>query len=179
MKEEKSKHDNIAYIDGQNLHIGTTSAESAWTVDLKRFRIYLAKKYDISKAYYYIGFTNDQNRSLYRYIQESGFVLVFKPHHETLASTKKGNVDADIIFDVMEMMYRSRTSFERVILVSGDGDYKKLVDFLIKEGAFEKVLFPELKRASSLYRQITRKYFDDLSKPEIRQKIQKRKGGLR
>ncbi len=62
---------------------------------------------------------------------------------------------------------------------TGDGDYKMLVDFLIEENRFEKVLFPNRKFASSLYKQISHIYFDDLSKTELRTKIGKRKGGLR
>jgi len=67
----------------------------------------------------------------------------------------------------------------KVILVSGDGDYKMLVDFLIEENKFEKILFPNQEKSSSLYKKITRKYFDDLSRDSIRHKIGKRKGGLR
>ncbi len=33
--------------------------------------------------------------------------------------------------------------------VSGDGDYRMLVDFLIKEKRFDKILFPDGKRRSS------------------------------
>jgi hypothetical protein len=47
--------ENIAFIDGQNLHIGTTKSKDPWVVDLLRFRIYLEKKYDVGKAYYFIG----------------------------------------------------------------------------------------------------------------------------
>jgi hypothetical protein len=75
---------NIAFIDGQNLHLGTTKLAKSWKVDLKRFRIYLEQKYEVSKAYYYLGFTNNEHHRLYKHIQESGFILEFKPHKETL-----------------------------------------------------------------------------------------------
>ena len=32
--------------------------------------------------------------------------------------------------------------FNKIILVSGDGDYKKLVDYLIGKDKFKKILFP-------------------------------------
>ncbi len=44
-----------------------------------------------------------------------------------------------------------REKFNKVVLVSGDGDYKQLVDFLIEENKLEKILFPDRKRASSSY----------------------------
>ena len=74
---------------------------------------------------------------------------------------KKGNVDSDIIFDIMKRIYQ-KESFDKIVLVSGDGDYKMLVDFLIKEGRFKKILFPNKNFASSLYKKITRVYFDYL-----------------
>jgi len=115
---------------------------------------------------------------LYEEIQSAGFILVFREHSSTMLGTKKGNVDCDIIFSIMKRLHR-KESFEKIVLVSGDGDYKMLVDFLIEEDTLEKVLFPKQRYASSLYKSITRKYFDDLSKDDIRQKIAKRKGGLR
>ena len=39
MKEEH----NLAFIDGQNLHLGTTLSESHWEINLYKFRIYLEK----------------------------------------------------------------------------------------------------------------------------------------
>ena len=44
--------------------------------------------------------------------------------------------------------------FDKIVLVSGDGDYKMIIDFLIEENHFEKILFPNRKYWSSLYKQI-------------------------
>lgn len=74
---------------------------------------------------------------------------------------KKGNVDSDIIFNIMKKIYK-KENFNKIILVSGDGDFKILVDFLIEENKFEKILFPNKKYASSLYKKLATKYFDYL-----------------
>ena len=76
-------------------------------------------------------------------------------------------------------MYLKET-FNKIVLVSGDGDYKMLVDFLIEENRFEKILFPDQKIASSLYKKIDLKYRADLNTEPIRRKIgkQKEKGSL-
>ena len=171
--------DNIAYIDGQNLFMGTTKRDPSWEVDLSKLRIYLDKKYHVEKAYYYLGYVQDGERfeSLYEEIQSAGFILVFREHNSAMLGKKKGNVDSVIIFSVMKRLYR-KEEFNRLILVSGDGDYKMLVDFLIEENKLEKVLFPDGKRASSLYKQITRQYFDDLSNEGVKKKIEKEKGAL-
>jgi uncharacterized LabA/DUF88 family protein len=171
---------NIAYVDGQNLYMGTTKRDPVWRVDLARFRVYLEQKYNVHRVYYYLGYVQEGNTAerLYEEVQTAGFILVFRQHTSAMLGEKKGNVDSDIIFSIMKRLYKHE-HFDKIVLVSGDGDYKTLVDFLIKEDKLEKVLFPKQRYASSLYKQITRRYFDDLSKEEIRQKIGKRKGGLR
>ena len=67
-----------------------------------------------------------------------------------------------------------KEKFEKVVLVSGDGDYKMLVDFLIEQKRFEKILFPNKKFASSLYKSISRTYFAYLGDTDVRSKIEKR-----
>jgi uncharacterized LabA/DUF88 family protein len=161
---------NIAFIDGQNLYMGAQSSDQVWKIDFFRFRKYLAEKYSVNQAYYYIGYVKDENKSLYEKIQKAGFILLFREHHMSMKGNKKGNVDSDIIFDVMKKLYKNNIS-HGVILVSGDGDFRQLVDFLIEENHFKKILFPNRKYASSLYKKISRKYFDHLDHPSIIKKI--------
>ena len=161
---------NIAFIDGQNLHLGTTSSDPSWKVDLKRFRVYLKEKYKVQKAYYFLGVADGNYNKLYEEIQSAGFVLVFRLHNTKMTGKKKGNIDVNLVFTVMEQLYKNKIT-DKVVLVSGDGDYKILVDFLIEENKFEKVLLPNFKKASSLYKKISRKYFADLSNPSIIKRI--------
>lgn len=165
---------NIAFIDGQNLYMGTAKKKTgAWKIDLGRFRVYLQKKYNVIKAYYFLGFVQEENQELYEEIQDAGFILIFKEHNTNMLGKKKGNVDSDIIFLSMKKIYK-KEDFKNVILVSGDGDYKPLVDFLIEEKRFEKILFPDRNRASSLYKKIGSLYFDSLDQIDIQKKIMKR-----
>ena len=160
--------------------MGTAKREDdPWHIDLTRFRIYLEQKYKVNKAYYFLGFVQNENHELYEEIQNAGFVLLFREHNPAMVGKKKGNVDSDIIFNIMKKLYK-REDFSKVVLVSGDGDYKLLVDFLIEENKFEKILFPNKKFASSLYKKIGSQYFDTLDTVGIRSKIQvkKEKGSL-
>jgi uncharacterized LabA/DUF88 family protein len=153
--------ENLAFVDGQNLYMGTMSDKPKWEIDLLKFRKYLTRKYNVQKAYYFLGFLDENHQSLYDKIQEAGFIIKFREHNSAMIGKKKGNVDSDIIFDVMKRMYKKEL-FDKLVLVSGDGDYKMLVDFLIEEGRFKKILFPNKEFASSLYKKITRVYFDYL-----------------
>lgn len=156
---EQQFKNNIAFVDGQNLYMGTRSDTPSWNLDLNRFREYLSRKYYVEKAYYFLGFLDERNQDLYESIQASGFILVFKRHSSAMLGEKKGNVDTDIVFHVMKKLYKKEFN-GKVVLVSGDGDYSHLVDFLIEEDRFLKILFPNKQYASSLYKKITRQYFD-------------------
>jgi len=174
MNKSKNSENNLAFIDGQNLYLGTRSEQPAWEVDLVRFRIYLSQKYKIQRAYYFFGFVNEKYQDLYDSIQEAGFILKFRKHNSAMMSKKKGNVDTDIVFDIMKKIYK-KEPFNKIVLVAGDGDYKMLVDFLIEESKFEKILFPNKQFASSLYKELPSKYYDYLN--NIKSKI--KKGPLR
>jgi len=167
---------NIAYIDGQNLYMGTAKSKPYWNIDLARLRVYLREKYDVARAYYYLGYVQDGlgYERLYETIQAAGFILVFREHNSAMLGKKKGNVDSDIIFAAMKGLYL-KENFNKIVLVSGDGDYKMLVDFLIEQARFERILFPNRKYSSSLYRKLEPKYYDSLDNPSVKAKIASKK----
>ncbi|MEK7644890.1 MAG: NYN domain-containing protein [Patescibacteria group bacterium] len=159
---------NIAFIDGQNLHFGTK--ETGWSIDHKRFRTYLLEKYHITEAYYFLGFISDNVGDLYDSLQKAGFILSFREHSAALKGSKKGNVDTDIVFSVMKQLVENEP-VKQIFIVSGDGDYIKLVDYLIGKKRFGKMLFPNRKFASSLYKKFGGEFFDYLEEPDVRAKI--------
>lgn len=167
---ENKKLNNIAFIDGQNLHLGTTLSDFPWKVNLYKFKIYLEKKYGVKEAYYYLGCIQEANQDIYSEIQKAGFILIFRQHNPAMLGKKKGNVDTDLVFGVMKYIYK-KNDFDKIILISGDGDYKLLVDFLIEENKFKKILFPNRKFASSLYKSLGGEFFDHLDSKDIKDKI--------
>lgn len=168
MGEKENKTPNVAFVDGQNLHLGTK--EKGWTVNHARLRTYLKDKYKVGEAYYFLGFVSENVQDLYDNLQKAGFILSFREHSSALKGKKKGNVDCDIIFAVMRKLVEQEP-FEKVYIVSGDGDYKKLVDFLVKKGRFGKMLFPNMEYASSLYKSLGGEFFANLGDPAVRAKI--------
>ncbi|MEK7669210.1 MAG: NYN domain-containing protein [Patescibacteria group bacterium] len=170
------KENNLAFIDGQNLHLGTT--QNNWKIDLYKFRIYLKDKYKVKEAYYFLGYISEEQQDLYNNLQKAGFIVLFKEHSPNLKAEKKGNVDTDIVFEIMKNLIDNK-DFDKVVLVSGDGDYKKVIDYLIKKDKFKKILFPNKKFASSLYKSLTVKFYDYLENIDIKSKIEyhkKKKG---
>lgn len=165
------KENNLAFIDGQNLYLGTK--QDGWFIDLSKLKIYLKDKYNIKEAYYFIGYLQEENNELYKEIQKSGFIVIFKDHNEYAVSRKKGNVDTDIVFEIMKNLIED-TDFDKIVLVSGDGDYKKLVDYLIEKERFKRILFPRGNKASSLYNKIDNKLKLSLDRQTVRQFIEKK-----
>jgi uncharacterized LabA/DUF88 family protein len=159
---------NIAYIDGQNLHLGITS--EWWNLDLARFRVFLKDRFHVDEAYYFLGCLTDDETDLYSHIQRAGFILVFREHSSLMLGKKKGNVDVDIVFEVMKKLYIWEDT-RKIVLVSWDGDYYKMVKFLISEGKLERIIFPN-KHHSSLYKVIRSRYGINLSLPDFRAKLE-------
>ena len=58
-----SRNNNLAFVDGQNLYLGTK--EENWSINLKKFRIYLKENYNVGEAYYFLGYVNENNEDLY------------------------------------------------------------------------------------------------------------------
>jgi uncharacterized LabA/DUF88 family protein len=165
---EEIKISNIAFVDGQNLHLGTK--ESGWAIDHVKFRRYLNEKYNVTEAYYYLGYISEDEQDLYNNLQKAGFILSFREHSSALKGSKKGNVDSDIVFGIMRKLVDNEP-FDKVFIVSGDGDYKKLVDYLVKKEKFGKMLFPNEEFASSLYKSLGSEFYDYLENEDVKAKI--------
>ena len=128
---------NVAYIDGANLHKAALQLE--WVLDYRRLRIWLTEKYGVSQAYLFIGFIS-KYKNLYTHLQEIGFTLVFKEVTHYGKGKVKGNCDAEIIVRAMKEAYENM--HEKAVLVSSDGDYAVLVSSLIEKHKFETILSP-------------------------------------
>jgi len=139
----QNKQNNFAFIDGQNLNLGIQSL--GWKISFKRFRKYLKEKHQVSVAYYFIGFT-PTNQTLYSSLQKSGYTLIFKPTIPDKKGRLKGNIDANLVLQAM-VDYKE---YDKAVLVSSDGDFYCLVDYLNKNGKLKIVLSPYRKTCSSL-----------------------------
>ncbi|MBI2103685.1 NYN domain-containing protein [Candidatus Woesebacteria bacterium] len=140
----KKAHIIYAFIDSQNLNLGVKS--QGWQLDFSRFRIYLKDKYKVSKAFLFIGYI-PKHQKLYKYLKRSGYILIFKPvlesNHRKLKP--KGNVDAELVLHTMIEF----PNYDSAVIVSGDGDFYCLVDYLKIKRKLEKLIVPN-KRYSSL-----------------------------
>ncbi len=148
-----------AFIDSQNLNLGILGC--GWKLDFGRFRVYLKDKYNVSKAYLFIGYVAG-NEALYTYLHQAGYVVIFKP---TLSSVDKegggytkGEVDAELVLHTMV----EYPNYDKAIVASGDGDFHCLVEYLVQQGKLGRILIPNRKKYSALLRRFRADYIDYL-----------------
>jgi uncharacterized LabA/DUF88 family protein len=139
---------NFAFIDSQNLNLAVR--DCGWKLDYRRLRNYLKDKYKVEKAFIFIGYVPG-NEALYTYLQQSNYVLIFK---STLLYKKggnavtKGNVDAELVLHAM-IEY---PNYEKALIISGDGDFHCIIEYLQGKDKLLGVITPNMKRYSALLR---------------------------
>ena len=140
-----------AFIDSQNLNLGTQ--KMGWKMDWRKFRDFLQVEYNVSKAFMFIGYIQG-NEDLYNQLHDSGYVIVLKPTVEhkstdenaTTQQTTKGNVDVELVLYSLKEM----SNYEKAIVVSGDGDFFSLVEYLEKKNRLAHVMAPNWQYSSLL-----------------------------
>lgn len=140
---------NYAFIDSQNLYLGIQS--EGWVLDYAKFRLYLKNKYKIERAFIFIG-KIEKNNDLYESLKRYGYELIFKPTVRYLDNgkeTSKGNVDAELVLHAAAIEYEN---YAKALIVSGDGDFTCLVEFLISKNKLLNILTPNRKYSSLLRR---------------------------
>ena len=151
---------NAAFIDAANLH--QAIKDLGWTLDYRKFRIFLKEKYHAGKAYLFIGFLETQ-QSLYARLQEYGYILIFRPTLRYKDGHTKGNCDADLVLKAMV----EYLNYEQAVIVTGEGYFYSLTDLLKREGKRPQVLIPNEARYSALLKKINEadaKYFSFVSR---------------
>jgi uncharacterized LabA/DUF88 family protein len=162
MPHMQTKPNNYAFIDSQNVNLAIR--DQGWVLDFSRFRTYLKDKYHISKAFIFIGYINT-NQNLYTSLQKDGFILVFKPTLNLPDGKAKGNVDAELVLHTM-IEY---PNYDKALLVSGDGDFYCLVEYLKRKGKLLNLMIPNRNRYSSLLRKFSQ---DIVSMNDLRGKLE-------
>lgn len=134
------------YIDGNNLYRG--ARELGHEIDYRKFRSWLRQKYHTSNAYLFIGLVPERVK-FYEHLQECDFILVFK-QTVSIGGTIKGNCDAELVLRATSDFYTK--AFDKCMLVTGDGDFGCLVEFLATNSVLAGVLAPDERKCSILLR---------------------------
>ncbi len=199
---------NYAFIDSQNLNVGTQ--KFGWKLDWAKFRKHLQTNYNVTHAYLFIGYV-PEFEAMYEQLHDQGYLIVLKPtfdmtrlrpaeapetSKQTLeaASTAnkvqkvskledktddkkvtKGNVDADLVLWTMKEL----PNYDRAVIVSGDGDFYSLVEYLDSQNRLLKLVAPNM-HYSKLYNKYE-SYIDrlDIHKHKLSYRLNNRKSTKR
>jgi uncharacterized LabA/DUF88 family protein len=124
------------FIDGSNLYAAARAL--GFDIDYKKLLEMFSQTGRMVRAYYYTALVEDQDyspiRPLVDWLDYNGYTMVTKPTKEyTDASGRrkiKGDMDIELAIDVMEMA----PHLDHIILFSGDGDFRRLVEAVQRRG---------------------------------------------
>lgn len=147
----KKKFSNYAFIDSQNVNLAIR--DLGWKMDWKQFRIFLRDKYKVKKAFLFIGYV-PENEKLYTTLKNAGYIIIFKPTLEK-EGIIKGNCDAELVMHCM-IEYKN---YEKALIISGDGDFHCLIEYLAENKKLFKVGIPNRRKYSKLLKKFRTPYF--------------------
>jgi len=124
------------FIDGANLY--ATSRALGFDIDYKKMLGFFHGQGYLLRAYYYTALIEDQEyssiRPLIDWLDYNGYRVITKPTKEFTDSSGrrkvKGNMDMELAVDAMELS----TTVDHMVLFSGDGDFRYLVEALQRRG---------------------------------------------
>jgi len=178
LSSARDKQRVYAFIDSQNLNLGVRNdirtadgkhfRYKGWNLDFGKFFEYLKNELHVEKAFIFIGFLPD-NQELYDALAKHGYELVYKPilevtNKETTDIKVKGNIDAELVLHAMINF----SKYDKAIIVSGDGDFFCLEEYLERQGKLAKIIVPNKWNYSSLIEKYS-SYFINMS--DLRRKL--------
>ena len=113
-------NNNYAFIDGQNLHEAVKNFK--WWLCYEKLNFVLKNTFNVSKAFYFVGYTQSRNCKLYKDLRKAGFLLSLrKPvmHTENGIKKIKANVDSNLITHSLIKF----TLYDKAVIIAGDSDY--------------------------------------------------------
>lgn len=124
------------FIDGANLY--ATAKTLGFDIDYKRLLKEFQSRGVLVRAYYYTALIEDQEyssiRPLIDWLDYNGYAVVTKAAKEFVDSTGrrkvKGNMDIELAVTAMELAQH----VDQIVLFSGDGDFRFLVEALQRKG---------------------------------------------
>src|SRR6202030_4346606 len=137
--------DKIAlFIDGANLY--ATAKSLGFDIDYKRLLREFHSRGYLLRAFYYTAVVEDQEyssiRPLIDWLDYNGYTVVTKATKEFVDQTGrrkvKGNMDIELAVNAMEIA----SHIDHMVLFSGDGDFRSLVEAVQRKGLRVTVASP-------------------------------------
>ena len=130
MKKKKANRIKIktyTFIDASNIIYG--ASDNRWKVDFNKLIRYLKTRYSSSRVLYYAGLDNENIKQIkfYEKLQELGYTLRLVPVKKFKDGKKKADIDSRMTFEMM----RYFSDYDRVVVMTGDGDFYWVLEYLL------------------------------------------------
>lgn len=148
IKKDSLTSRTYCFIDASNIIYG--AKDEGWLIDQKKLFKYLKTKFNVSKAFFYFGkdSKNLAQGKFLRVLEQFGYTLRVKEIKRYYKKTK-ANCDVDLTMDMLILS----EEYSRAIVLSGDGDFLPLFEYLSTKGhkkitiiAFSKKTSKDIKR---------------------------------
>ena len=124
------------FIDGSNLYAAAKSL--GFAIDYKLLRTEFMRRGKLLRAFYYTALLDNEEyspiRPLVDWLNYNGFTMITKAAKEFTDSQGrrkvKGNMDIELTVNAMELA----PHVDHIVLFSGDGDFRPLVESLQRQG---------------------------------------------
>ena len=124
------------FIDGSNLYAAAKSL--GFDIDYKLLRTEFMRRGKLLRAFYYTALLDNEEyspiRPLVDWLNYNGFTMITKAAKEFTDSQDrrkvKGNMDIELTVNAMELA----PHVDHIVLFSGDGDFRPLVESLQRQG---------------------------------------------
>ena len=163
------------FIDGANLY--ATARALGFDIDYKRLLELFGSSCNLIRAFYYTALVEDQEyspiRPLVDWLDYNGYTMVTKPTKEFTDATGrrkvKGNMDIELAIDMLEMADR----LDHIVLFSGDGDFRRLVEAVQRKGVRVSVCSTVQTQPSMVADELRRQADRFIDLAELRDKVQR------
>jgi uncharacterized LabA/DUF88 family protein len=166
------------FIDGSNLYAAARTL--GFDIDYKRLLALFSAQGYLIRAFYYTALLDEQEyspiRPLVDWLDYNGYTMVTKPTKEfTDPSGRrkiKGNMDIELAIDMMEML----DHLDHIVLFSGDGDFRRLVEAVQRKGRRVSVVSTIRSKPPMIADELRRQADIFIELNELRQDIERRGG---
>lgn len=153
------------FVDVQNVYYGAMDNFKK-KIDFKKLTesIIKGRKLSVSNAYLVKG--DNDNTSFVSFLKQIGYNIVSKDLKKRSDGSAKGNLDIEMAIDIIT----KKDALDTVVLVSGDGDFVALVEYLKLQNiqvevysfsANKNVTSQELKNVASKFFEIDESFMFD------------------
>jgi uncharacterized LabA/DUF88 family protein len=175
----RSHEKTVVFIDGANLYATARGLE--FDIDYKKLLTLFREESNLVRAYYYTVLIEDQEyspiRPLVDWLDYNGYTLVTKPAKDFTDSQGRrrirNSIDVDLAVDMLEIAER----VDHVVLFSGDGGYRRLVEAVQRRGARVTVVSTTAGGSASVADELRRQADSFIDVRDLRDEITRERSG--